>query len=91
MLLYFAGLKVAYRACCGAPPPLYALGQCGLNYTSSDGTIVPWTMCDDRNDYMYWDALHLSEAGHKWIAKRVWTGPRSVMYPMNLSSLVMSI
>ncbi|KAG5517089.1 hypothetical protein RHGRI_037742 [Rhododendron griersonianum] len=70
------GFKVVNTACCQLPPG--TLGFC-----------LPGGMpCEDRDDYVFWDGFHTSEAVNKIIANKSYTSisPDGV-YPINIAQL----
>ncbi|XP_058196043.1 GDSL esterase/lipase At1g29670-like [Rhododendron vialii] len=70
------GFKVVNTACCKLPPG--TLGFC-----------LPGGMpCEDRDDYVFWDGYHTSEAVNKIIANKSYTSmsPDGV-YPINIAQL----
>lgn len=72
----FTGFKVVNTACCQLPPG--TLGFC-----------LPGGMpCEDRDDYVFWDGFHTSEAVNKIIANKSYTSisPDGV-YPINIAQL----
>ena len=88
VLHHSAGVKNAVAACCGAPPPLFALVFCGKDYAFPNGTTIPFTLCGNREDYLYWDLIHPTHVGHRGFANNFWSGGKEKMYPMNLKELV---
>ena len=75
-------------ACCGAPPP-YNGGQiCGLPYQYENGTKVLYKVCNDRTQYVYWDFIHPTQAGHAALADLFWQGGQNEMYPYNIADVV---
>lgn len=69
-----AGFSVIDRACCG-------LGQI---------TCIPSAIpCPNRNEYLFWDAYHTTEAANSVLAQRVFAGPPSDCYPINLQQLAL--
>ncbi|KAL2924803.1 hypothetical protein RDABS01_034143 [Bienertia sinuspersici] len=68
------GFSVIDRACCG-------LGQI---------TCLPNAVpCPNRNQYLFWDAYHTTEAANFILAQRVFTGPPSDSYPINFQQLAL--
>ena len=83
-----AGFANAVAACCGAPPPLNALDFCGKDYVYSNGTTIPYTLCGNREEYLYWDLIHPTHVGHKGLADNFWNGGKVEMFPLNIKELV---
>ncbi|KAL4184163.1 hypothetical protein AMTRI_Chr11g158590 [Amborella trichopoda] len=72
------GFKVANRGCCG------------LGRNEGQITCLPLaTPCPNRNEYVFWDAFHPTEAVNNILAHRAFTGPPSVCYPINVQELAM--
>lgn len=70
---YF-GFTVLDRACCALGPV----------------TCLPNTMpCSERNQYVFWDAYHPTEAVNSILAHRAFTGPPSDCYPINFQQLAL--
>ncbi|XP_074311488.1 GDSL esterase/lipase At1g71250-like [Silene latifolia] len=68
------GFTVVDRACCG-------LGQV---------TCLPAaTPCPNRNQYVFWDAYHTTEAANAILAQRAFDGPQSDCFPINFHQLAL--
>ncbi|CAI5487637.1 unnamed protein product [Closterium sp. Naga37s-1] len=65
------GLNVGTSACCGAPPPINGLVQCGTSIFISNGTqsSTPATLCADSQSRAFWDFVHPSEAANQVVAR----------------------
>ncbi|KAF7129900.1 hypothetical protein RHSIM_Rhsim10G0132600 [Rhododendron simsii] len=72
------GFKVTDRGCCGV----------GRN--EGQVTCLPFSIpCRERNQYMFWDAFHPTQAAHQILAQRAYTGPPSDCYPINLQQMAL--
>ncbi|KAL9234237.1 hypothetical protein vseg_009128 [Gypsophila vaccaria] len=68
------GFTVLDRACCG-------LGQV---------TCLPAAMpCPNRNQYVFWDAYHTTEATNAILAQRAFDGPQMDCFPINFHQLAL--
>lgn len=71
-----AGLKVLDRGCCG------------IGRNQGQITCLPLAMpCMNRDEYVFWDAFHPTQAVNKIIAQRAYSGPTSDIYPMNVKQM----
>lgn len=75
------GFSDTKNACCGS----------GLFNTSvTCGKTTPQDLfCNDTNAYVFWDGTHPTERFYAMASHQIWTGNSSVIYPYNLSNLVM--
>lgn len=73
----YVEFKTSKVACCGQGP-YNGIGLCTL--ASS--------ICQNRDDHLFWDAFHPSERANKMIVKQIMTGSTDVIYPMNLSTIL---
>ncbi|OWM69442.1 hypothetical protein CDL15_Pgr013903 [Punica granatum] len=70
------GFKVVDRGCCG------------IGRNRGQITCLPLAFpCLNRDEYVFWDAFHPTQAFNKIIAQRVYSGPTSDCYPMNLHQM----
>lgn len=74
------GFKEA-TACCGTGP-FRGLSSCG-----GKRGIKEYEICDDPDEYVFFDSLHLSEKANKQIAKLIWSGTPDATRPYNLKTL----
>ena len=79
---------MSQKACCGAPPPFNGLTYCGGNYTYPNGTVVGSSLCEDRNDYLFFDAIHPTKVGHRQFANLLWNGNTLQVDPLNIKELM---
>ncbi|CAI5475536.1 unnamed protein product [Closterium sp. Yama58-4] len=77
------------NACCGGPPPLNGLVQCGTSDTIG-GYKVTATACSRPQDSIFWDRLHPTEAFNRELAKSIFLGGKDSIEPMNLRQLASS-
>ncbi|KAK9099606.1 hypothetical protein Syun_026651 [Stephania yunnanensis] len=75
------GFKEGVNACCGTGP-FGGIYTCG-------GTkeIKQYELCDNAEDYIWWDSFHPTERIHEQFAKALWSGPLSLVAPFNLEDL----
>ncbi|KAL3535475.1 hypothetical protein ACH5RR_003936 [Cinchona calisaya] len=75
------GFKEGVSACCGAGPHRGIL-TCGG--TKKDPN---YELCENPNDYVWFDSFHPTERIHEQFAKALWNGPSTVVGPYNLEDL----
>ncbi|KAH9713845.1 GDSL esterase/lipase 1 [Citrus sinensis] len=63
-------------------PSKYGLSSCG-----GKRGIKEYEICDDPDEYVFFDSLHLSEKANKQISKLIWSGTPDVTRPYNLKTL----
>ncbi|XP_073036783.1 GDSL esterase/lipase At1g71250 [Primulina eburnea] len=65
-------------------------GCCGIGRNQGQITCMPWsTPCANRNEYVFWDAFHPTQAVDAILAHRAYAGPPSDAYPINVQQLAM--
>ncbi|KAG5529025.1 hypothetical protein RHGRI_029631 [Rhododendron griersonianum] len=65
-------------------------GCCGVGRNEGQATCLPFSIpCRERNQYMFWDAFHPTQAVHQILAQRAYTGPPSDCYPINLQQMAL--
>ncbi|KAG8378567.1 hypothetical protein BUALT_Bualt08G0150300 [Buddleja alternifolia] len=70
------GFKVVDRGCCG------------IGRNQGVITCMPWSPpCTNRNEYVFWDAFHPTQAVDAILAHRVYAGPPSDAHPINVQQL----
>ncbi|XP_030550278.1 GDSL esterase/lipase At5g08460 [Rhodamnia argentea] len=70
------GLRVVDRGCCG------------IGRNRGQITCLPLQMpCMNRDEYVFWDAFHPTQAVNKIIAEGAYAGPPSVCYPINVKQM----
>nr|XP_043617077.1 GDSL lipase-like [Erigeron canadensis] len=75
------GFKVSDSACCGSGPFR------GINSCGGKRGIKEFELCDNINDYVFFDALHPTEVANRQYAKLFWNGDSNVTTPYNLKTL----
>ncbi|KAK3199715.1 hypothetical protein Dsin_023130 [Dipteronia sinensis] len=71
------GLTEIKEACCGIGK-LKAMMQC-----------TPFsTYCNNRNEYLFWDFCHLSQAASHIFVDAIFDGPSQYTFPINMNNLV---
>ncbi|XP_077242380.1 GDSL-motif lipase/hydrolase 6 [Tasmannia lanceolata] len=71
------GLSNTSNACCGEGA-LGGMAQCGTGQ---------YTVCENPNEFLFWDFFHPSEHAYKLITKAFWGGKQSRIRPFNLKTL----
>ncbi|XP_054804850.1 GDSL esterase/lipase At5g08460-like [Prosopis cineraria] len=70
------GFSVVDRACCGV----------GRN--QGQITCLPLSVpCSNRDQFVFWDAFHPTQAVHEVLAHRAFSGPISDCYPINVQQM----
>ncbi|RXH85724.1 hypothetical protein DVH24_009545 [Malus domestica] len=78
MGLALAGFSVIDRGCCG------------IGRNRGQITCLPYAVpCSNRNQYMFWDAFHPTEAANAILAWRAYNGPPSDSYPINVQQMAL--
>ncbi|KAI3460702.1 hypothetical protein Pfo_017365 [Paulownia fortunei] len=63
-------------------------GCCGIGRNRGQITCLPFqTPCPDRNQYIFWDAFHPTEAVNVLFGQKAFNGNTDVVYPMNMEQL----
>ncbi|KAL2538924.1 GDSL esterase/lipase [Forsythia ovata] len=63
-------------------------GCCGIGRNAGQITCLPFqTPCADRNQYIFWDAFHPTEAVNKLFGQKAFSGSKDFVYPMNIEQL----
>ncbi|KAI3757288.1 hypothetical protein L6452_04822 [Arctium lappa] len=71
------GFVSSSTACCGQGP-FNGIGLCTeLSF-----------LCNNRDEYVFWDAFHPSERASRLIVKKIMDGANEYMKPMNLSTIM---
>lgn len=76
-MLNWTGFKESKTACCGQGP-YNGFGLC----------TVFSNICDNRDDYVFWDPFHPSERANRLIVEQIFNGSRTHMYPKNLNTIM---
>ncbi|KAL9463601.1 hypothetical protein AB3S75_001418 [Citrus x aurantiifolia] len=77
------GFKEGKAACCGT-------GQFrGVLSCGGKRPVKEFELCENPNEYVYWDSIHLTEMANKQLAREMWNGARNshVFGPYNLKKL----
>ncbi|KAL3641849.1 hypothetical protein CASFOL_012664 [Castilleja foliolosa] len=66
-------------------------GCCGVGRNNGQITCLPLqTPCDNRREYVFWDAFHPTETANILLAKQAYSSKsKSFAYPMNIQQLAM--
>lgn len=76
----FYGLSVLNRGCCG------------IGRNRGQITCLPFqTPCSNRDEYIFWDAFHPTEAVNIIMARKAFNGDQSVIFPFNIQQLATSL
>ncbi|XP_058099996.1 GDSL esterase/lipase At1g71250-like [Magnolia sinica] len=63
---------------------------CGVGRNQGQITCLPQSIpCGNRNEYIFWDAFHPTEAANAILAQRAFTGPPSDCYPINVQQMAL--
>ncbi|XP_052292953.1 GDSL esterase/lipase At1g71691 isoform X6 [Citrus sinensis] len=63
-------------------------GCCGIGRNGGQITCLPFqTPCANREQYVFWDAFHPTEAVNIMFGRKAFYGDQSVVYPMNIQQL----
>ncbi|WCJ34882.1 GDSL-like Lipase/Acylhydrolase superfamily protein [Euphorbia peplus] len=63
-------------------------GCCGIGRNKGQVTCLPFqTPCPNREQYVFWDAFHPTEAVNILMGKKAFNGDTSIVYPVNIQQL----
>ncbi|KAL7596337.1 hypothetical protein Lser_V15G31227 [Lactuca serriola] len=63
-------------------------GCCGIGRNRGQITCLPFqTPCPNRNEYVFWDAFHPTEAVNVLMGRKAFSGGTDVVYPINIQQL----
>ncbi|KAL7104669.1 hypothetical protein ACP275_08G260500 [Erythranthe tilingii] len=63
-------------------------GCCGIGRNKGQVTCLPLSVpCMKRNEYMFWDAFHPTQAVNQFLADRAFSGSIFYTYPLNLQQM----
>ncbi|KAB2055853.1 hypothetical protein F383_10927 [Gossypium arboreum] len=63
-------------------------GCCGVGRNKGQITCLPFSIpCTNRDEYVFWDAYHPTQAFNKIIAQKAYSGPQSACYPINVKQM----
>ncbi|CAI5457695.1 unnamed protein product [Closterium sp. Yama58-4] len=80
------GLLEDSNACCGGPPPLNGLVQCGTT-ANLGGNLVTATECSRPQDAVFWDQFHPTESLNRILARNSFVGRQDSINPMSVRDL----
>ncbi|OEL24145.1 GDSL esterase/lipase [Dichanthelium oligosanthes] len=72
-----AGLREVKKGCCG-----------GGKFNGEVGCTRASSLCADRDEYLFWDLVHGTQAAYRWAVLAFFYGPMRVAEPINLAQLV---
>ncbi|XP_023006840.1 GDSL esterase/lipase 2-like isoform X1 [Cucurbita maxima] len=75
------GFKVTETACCGSGA-FRGIYNCGRNVEG-----LPFTECDNLEDYVFFDSFHPTEKLFKQLAELIWSGDAQIVNPYNFKQL----
>ncbi|CAA0839283.1 GDSL esterase/lipase [Striga hermonthica] len=65
-------------------------GCCGIGRNRGQITCLPFSLpCPNRNQYVFWDAFHPTEAANQILARRAYSGSTSDCYPVNIQQMAL--
>ncbi|GJU56484.1 GDSL-like lipase/acylhydrolase superfamily protein [Tanacetum coccineum] len=63
-------------------------GCCGIGRNQGQITCLPFsTPCINRDQHVFWDAFHPTQAANKILAEKAYSGQPSDCYPMNIKQM----
>ncbi|CAI5525785.1 unnamed protein product [Closterium sp. Naga37s-1] len=80
------GLLEGSNACCGGPPPLNGLVQCGTT-ANLGGNMVTASQCSRPQDAVFWDQFHPTESLNRILAHNSFVGRQDSISPMSVRDL----
>ncbi|KAK6150665.1 hypothetical protein DH2020_015597 [Rehmannia glutinosa] len=65
-------------------------GCCGIGRNRGQITCLPFSVpCNNRNQYIFWDAFHPTQAANQILARRAYSGSPSDCYPVNIQQMAL--
>ncbi|RWR91207.1 GDSL esterase/lipase [Cinnamomum micranthum f. kanehirae] len=65
-------------------------GCCGIGRNKGKGICFPFSRpCANRDQYIFWDAFHPTQAVNAIFAQRTFSGPTSYCYPINIQQMAL--
>ncbi|CAI5931605.1 unnamed protein product [Closterium sp. NIES-64] len=80
------GLLEGSNTCCGGPPPLNGLVQCGTT-ANLGGNMVTASQCSRPQDAVFWDQFHPTESLNRILARNLFVGRQDSISPMSVRDL----
>ncbi|CAK9156054.1 unnamed protein product [Ilex paraguariensis] len=63
-------------------------GCCGIGKNKGQITCLPFSVpCINRNQHVFWDAFHPTQAVNQILARKAYNGPPSDCYPVNVQKM----
>ncbi|KAL2503332.1 GDSL esterase/lipase 5 [Forsythia ovata] len=78
------GFKEGVNACCGTGP--YG----GVYTCGGTKKLTTYELCENADDYVWWDSFHPTERIHEQFAKALWNEPLSSVGPFNIQDLFLN-
>ncbi|XP_023512753.1 GDSL esterase/lipase 1-like [Cucurbita pepo subsp. pepo] len=75
------GFKIVDTACCGSDE-FRGFFNCGRKKGA-----LPYTLCENVQDYMFFDSYHPTEKTFEQLAKEMWSGDADIVKPYNFKQL----
>nr|CAB3462356.1 unnamed protein product [Digitaria exilis] len=72
-----AGLREVKRGCCG-----------GGKFNGEVDCTVASNLCDDRDEYLFWDKVHATQAAYRWSVLTLFNATTKNAEPINLAQLM---
>ncbi|CAI0396592.1 unnamed protein product, partial [Linum tenue] len=83
----YADLLV-HQECCIAGFSVVNRGCCGIGRNAGQITCLPFqTPCNERGQYVFWDAFHPTEAVNVLMGRKAFNGDTTYVYPINIEQL----
>lgn len=74
--------------CCIAGFTVTDRGCCGIGKNQGQITCLPFSApCINRDQHVFWDAYHPTQAANIFLAEKAYSGPPSNCYPMNVKQM----
>ncbi|MCL7043118.1 hypothetical protein MKW94_022801 [Papaver nudicaule] len=64
-------------------------GCCGVEGSERITCLLGSMPCPNRNQYVFWDAFHPTQAVNAILAERLWMGPPGDCYPINMQQMAL--
>ncbi|CAI0396590.1 unnamed protein product, partial [Linum tenue] len=80
--------KMFREECCIAGFSVVNRGCCGIGRNAGQITCLPFqTPCNERGQYVFWDAFHPTEAVNVLMGRKAFNGDTTYVYPINIEQL----